>query len=432
MKVFIFLFILNVKFQSSTAQWGYDGYTYGGYGGLGYGYGGHGYDSYGYGSYGYGNPYPSGFYQQSPFIVQQLPSYTQPGSGSNGQNNAATDGQSCTSQADCGNKSLFCVSGQCQSMEPTTQKCNSNEECPSGICKARFCWGPPGASSQTPDQQQPDQNQNTQQPDGHCNTQDDCSATQMCSKVTANTCVKGYSIEITCSSDSDCDKKDVCKAGTCWKEGEPGGGEPGDPCKDHEMRGRFYVWEKQRLQIFSLLGKSRNGWRPIGGFMHCIQKESFLASLLNSTMLAGTADILNENESIKNLTIQQMTEDNNTEEFPAINAFILVRIFEKHRTKNYQKHITGYSFGILLLSLSMILHNLKITESKSNEFPSTMECLRKNLWVTFYISAQSGNLSEKTKYADQSVIEHIRLYHRMRYSNRCILAMDFFVLDIWR
>ncbi|KAL1283732.1 2-amino-5-formylamino-6-ribosylaminopyrimidin-4(3H)-one 5'-monophosphate deformylase [Trichinella pseudospiralis] len=220
MKVFIFLFILSFKFQSFTAQWGYGGYNYGGYG----------YDGYGYGSYGYGDQ--SGFQYYNP---QMYPDYSQPGSGSNGQNNAATDGQSCTSQADCGNKSLFCVSGQCQSMEPTTQKCSSNEECPSGICKARFCWGPPGGNSQTPDQQQPDQNQdqnqNTQQPGGHCNTQDDCSATQMCSKVTPNTCVKGYSIEITCSSDSDCDKKDACKAGTCWKEGEPGGGEPGDPSK---------------------------------------------------------------------------------------------------------------------------------------------------------------------------------------------------------
>ncbi|KRX62931.1 hypothetical protein T09_5840 [Trichinella sp. T9] len=377
---FPFAAVFFIFTETRLAQWGYGGYTYGGYGGLGYGYGGHGYDSYGYGSYGYGNPYPSGFYQQSPFIVQQLPSYT---SGNIGDQSGFqyynpqmypdySQPGTCTSQADCGNTSLFCVSGQCQSMEPTTQKCSSNEECPSGICKARFCWGPPGASSQTPDQQQPDQNQNTQQPGGHCNTQDDCSATQMCSKVTANTCVKGYSIEITCSSDSDCDKKDVCKAGTCWKEGEPGGGEPGDPCKDHGDCSIKCICLKKKCTLAKpslqkcvadfMCGKNK-GCK----YFHCWESLG--------------------NESIKNLTIQQMTEDNNTEEFPAING-VIMRIFEKHRAKNYQKHITGYSFGILLLSLSMILHNLKITESKSNEFPSTMECLRKNLWVTFYISGQ--------------------------------------------
>ncbi|KRZ18505.1 hypothetical protein T11_14780 [Trichinella zimbabwensis] len=394
---FPFAAVFFIFSETRFAQWGYGGYNYGGYGGSGYGYGGHGYDSYGYGSYGYGgNPYPSGFYQQSPFIVQQLPSYTsgnigdqsgfqyynpqmypdysQPGSGSNGQNNAAADGQSCTSQADCGNKSLFCVSGQCQSMEPTTQKCNSNEECPSGICKARFCWGPPGGNSQTPDQQQPDQNpnQNTQQPGGHCNTQDDCSATQMCSKVTPNTCVNGYSIEITCSSDSDCDKKDACKAGTCWKEGEPKGGEPGDPCKDHGDCSIKCICLKKKCTLA----------KP--SLQKCV--ADFMCGKNKGCKYFHCWESL-ENENIKNLTIQQMTEDNSTEEFPVIIGAI-IRIFEKHRTKNYQKHITGYSFGIVLLSLSMILHDLKITEFKSNEFPSTMECLRKNLWVTFYISGQ--------------------------------------------
>ncbi|KRZ62964.1 hypothetical protein T02_4078, partial [Trichinella nativa] len=351
---FPFAAVFFIFTETRLAQWGYGGYTYGGYGGLGYGYGGHGYDSYGYGSYGY----------------------------------------ACTSQADCGNTSLFCVSGQCQSMEPTTQKCSSNEECPSGICKARFCWGPPGASSQTPDQQQPDQNQNqnTQQPGGHCNTQDDCSATQMCSKVTANTCVKGYSIEITCSSDSDCDKKDVCKAGTCWKEGEPGGGEPGDPCKDHGDCSIKCICLKKKCTLAKpslqkcvadfMCGKNK-GCK----YFHCWESLGMVGDLLAGRLNVISCRFDEFYLLLQTQILQQMTEDNNTEKFPAING-VIMRIFEKHRAKNYQKHITGYSFGILLLSLSMILHNLKITESKSNEFPSTMECLRKNLWVTFYISGQ--------------------------------------------
>ncbi|KRZ34144.1 hypothetical protein T4B_6659 [Trichinella pseudospiralis] len=376
---FPFAAVFFIFSETRLAQWGYGGFNYGGYG----------YDGYGYGSYGYGNPYPSGFYQQSPFIVQQLPSYT---SGNIGDQSGFqyynpqmypdySQPGTCTSQADCGNKSLFCVSGQCQSMEPTTQKCSSNEECPSGICKARFCWGPPGGNSQTPDQQQPDQNQdqnqNTQQPGGHCNTQDDCSATQMCSKVTPNTCVKGYSIEITCSSDSDCDKKDACKAGTCWKEGEPGGGEPGDPCKDHGDCSIKCICLKKKCTLAKpslqkcvadfMCGKNK-GCK----YFHCWESLAIAYFVVHVQNLA---------------LLKHMTEDNSTEEFPVIIGAI-IRIFEKHRAKNYQKHITGYSFGIVLLSLSMILHDLKITEFKSNELPSTMECLRKNLWVTFYISGQ--------------------------------------------
>ncbi|KRY00790.1 hypothetical protein T4E_12049, partial [Trichinella pseudospiralis] len=139
-----------------------------------------------------------------------------------------------------------------------------------------------------------------------------------------------------------------------------------------KMRGRFYVWEKQRLQIFPLLGKSGIDWQPTDmKVKNRLPEDYFTLIVFYKNIFLNKKAIAYFVVHVQNLALlKHMTEDNSTEEFPVIIGAI------------------RYSFGIVLLSLSMILHDLKITEFKSNELPSTMECLRKNLWVTFYISGQ--------------------------------------------
>ncbi|KHJ41454.1 hypothetical protein D918_08417 [Trichuris suis] len=160
----------------------------------------------------------------SPPQYGQQPAQPQPGPTEQPQG-------TCTDHVSCAGATL-CISGQCQQMEPSQTRCTGDGECTGGGCKGGFCWHPPGASEPTtPPTPTTAAPPGAPGAGGPCSKQEDCSATQMCGGD--GKCVNGFSIELKCSSDSDCDNKCKCKGGTCWMEGEPGKAKDGDPCKEH-------------------------------------------------------------------------------------------------------------------------------------------------------------------------------------------------------
>ncbi|KFD67140.1 hypothetical protein M514_07446 [Trichuris suis] len=192
----------------------------------------YGYDPYGgyyaYDPYG-GYPYPPFYYGYFP------PGYPGGQNVQQGTGQGAQGPPGCSSHEECGGPNL-CISGQCQPMEPTTTKCQSDSDCPQGGCKVGYCWQAPGTGGPMqpvqPGGGQGIANQTTGTGVGTpCAQQNDCAGDQMCGPD--GKCVKGFSIEINCNSDSDCDKKNRCKGGTCWTQGEPGSGKDGDFCKQH-------------------------------------------------------------------------------------------------------------------------------------------------------------------------------------------------------
>uniref|UniRef100_A0A5S6R2K3 EB domain-containing protein n=1 Tax=Trichuris muris TaxID=70415 RepID=A0A5S6R2K3_TRIMR len=191
------------------------------------GYFGSGYDAFG-AYYGYPN-----YAYLPPHMMVYHPFYYGSSPGNTNVNDGTHQGKSgCSSHNDCEGPNL-CISGQCQEMEPTNIKCQNDNDCPQGGCKANYCWQQPGSGGQV----QPSQGQGTENEGagiasgGPCTKQEDCNAVQMCGKD--GKCVNGFSIEIECSSDSDCDEKQRCKGETCWTEGEPGHGKDGDYCTEH-------------------------------------------------------------------------------------------------------------------------------------------------------------------------------------------------------
>ncbi|KHJ41453.1 hypothetical protein D918_08416 [Trichuris suis] len=179
------------------------------------------------GPYGY-DPY-GGYYAYDPYGGYPYPPfyYFPPGypGGQNVQQGTGQGAQGppgCSSHEECGGPNL-CISGQCQPMEPTTTKCQSDSDCPQGGCKVGYCWQAPGTGGPMqpvqPGGGQGIANQTTGTGVGTpCAQQNDCAGDQMCGPD--GKCVKGFSIEINCNSDSDCDKKNRCKGGTCWTQGD--------------------------------------------------------------------------------------------------------------------------------------------------------------------------------------------------------------------
>ncbi|KHJ45479.1 carboxypeptidase A inhibitor [Trichuris suis] len=254
----------------------YGGY-YGGYGGAyGGGYGG-GYGGYGY--QGYSQGYGGGVY---PHGGQEVPG-------------APPGAAGCTASDSCPNDQI-CISQQCIPGIPSKTKCTSDADCAGGGCKYEYCWhtdqgqgapgqpgqaGPggetptpgdgtqpgqegqqpgqegqqPGQEGQQPGQQPQQPGQQPQQPGQQpqqpqqsksCTTQDECPGNQICSDVHKNFCTNGYSIGVPCKVEKDCKKKDVCKAGTCWREGDDTGKPAGSECKgDDECKAMTVCEDKQ-------------------------------------------------------------------------------------------------------------------------------------------------------------------------------------------